>query len=355
MSLRTALVLDERENRAVLDTSARLLRLLSLLQSKPDWTGPELAERLGVTVRTVRRDVDRLRVLGYPVDAQPGAAGGYRLGVGAALPPLLLDDDEAAAVAIALMATAGGAVRGIEEPALAALSKLDRVLPPRLRDRVRAVQAATVQLTRPGNVDADMLVTIAQASAVQEQLRVQYTDRGGRETDRRLEPFRLVNTGRRWYLVAHDIDRRDWRTLRVDRMSSVRRTGHRFRFDEEPDAAALVSEAVSIAPYRYTARVAIHAPIDEVVERFPPTVGLTEPDGRGGAIFTTGADRIEEVAGYLVMLDLPFEVVDPPELRARLREVGERLAAAHAEISPVEDRTRETDTSSARRGEPLPG
>jgi len=313
----------------MLDTSARLLRLLSLLQHKPDWTGPELAERLGVTVRTVRRDVDRLRELGYAVDAQPGVTGGYRLGVGAAVPPLLLDDEEAAAVAIALLASAGGVVRGIEEPALAALTKLDRLLPPHLRERVRAVQSATVQLSRPGHLDAETLVTIAQASAAQVQLRLTYVDREGRETERRIEPYRLVSTGWRWYLVANDIDRRDWRTFRVDRMSAVRASGHRFRRAEEPDAAALVTRAVSVAPYRHTARVAIDAPVDEVVRRFPPTVGITEPDGKGGSVFTTGADRLEELVGYFVSLDLPFVVLDPPELRDRIREVGMRLVDAH--------------------------
>ncbi|MGH9026497.1 MAG: helix-turn-helix transcriptional regulator [Acidimicrobiia bacterium] len=313
----------------MLDTSARLLRLLSLLQSKPDWAGPELADRLGVTVRTVRRDVDRLRALGYAVEAQPGATGGYRLGVGAAVPPLLLDDEEAAAVAIALLASAGGVVNGIEEPALAALAKLDRLFPPHLRERVRAMQSATVQLSRPGDLDAATLVTIAQASAAQEQLRLIYVDREGRETDRRVEPYRLVSTGRRWYLVAHDLDRRDWRTFRVDRMADVRASGHRFRRLDEPDAASLVSRAVSVAPYRHTARVAIDAPVEEVERRFPPTVGITEPDGRGGALFTTGADRLEDLVGYLVALDLPFVVLDPPELRARIRQIGARLADVH--------------------------
>ena len=313
----------------MLETSSRLLRLLSVLQSKPNWTGPELAERLGVTVRTVRRDVDRLRALGYAVEAQPGVAGGYRLGVGAAMPPLLLDDDEAAAVALALLASANSVVRGIEEPALAALAKLDRMLPPRLRERVRAVQSATVQLKRPGHLDAATLVTIAQASAGQVLLRMTYVDREGRETERRVEPYRLVSTGWRWYLVAHDLDRDDWRTFRVDRMVTVSPSGHRFRRREEPDAAELVRRAVSIAPYRITARVAIDAPVEEVERRFPPTVGVTESDGQGGSVFTTGADRLEDMVGYLVSLDLPFVVLEPPELRERIREVGARLVDVH--------------------------
>ncbi len=315
----------------MLTSSSRLLRLLSLLQQRPDWSGPELAERLGVTPRTVRRDVDRLRGLGYPVDATPGAGGGYRLGIGAALPPLLLDDDEATAIAIALAASAGGAVRGIEEPALAALTKLDRLLPSRLRARVAAVQAATVPLpAAAGDVDAPTLVALAQASTEQEQLRVTYRDRDGHESERRLEPYRVVNTGRRWYLVARDVDRRAWRTLRVDRMADVRRTGHRFRLEDTPDAAALVSRSVSVAPYRHVARIAIAAPVEEVASRVPPTVGVIEPDGQGATILTTGSDSLDSIAGHLVALALPFEVLDPPELRAQLHMVGERLAAAHA-------------------------
>ncbi len=329
--MRTASVLVREQATGVLDTSARLLKLLSLLQKRPNWVGPELAEELGVTTRTVRRDVDRLRTLGYPVDATPGAAGGYRLGIGAVVPPLLLDDDEATAIAIALGASAGGAVRGIEEPALAALSKLDRLLPPRLRARVAAVQGATVPLRSAGagDVDAQTLVDLAQASTEQEQLRVAYRDHAGHETDRRLEPYRVVNAGRRWYLVARDVDRQAWRTLRVDRMTGVTRSGHRFRLEDPPDAAALVSRSVSVAPYRYTARIAVDAPAEEVARLVPPTVGVTEADGVRGAILTTGSDSLDSIAGHLVALGLGFEVLEPPELRARLRAVGERMVAAH--------------------------
>ena len=315
---------------AVFDTSARLLRLLSLLQSRPDWNGPELAERLGVTTRTVRRDVDRLRQLGYPVDASPGVAGGYRLGTGANLPPLLFDDDEATAVAFALNASAGGAVRGMEEPALAALAKLDRLLPPRLRHRVAALQETTVRLDRRADdVDASLLVVIAQASAAQERVSLSYRDREGRVSERRVEPYRLVCTGRRWYLVAHDLDRAAWRTFRVDRIAEAVRTGHRFRLVEPPDAAALVSEAISVAPYRYVARIVIDAPAEEVARRVPPTVGVVEPDGLDRAVLTTGADDLDLLAGHLVGLGLSFEALEPPELRARLRRVARSLATSH--------------------------
>jgi predicted DNA-binding transcriptional regulator YafY len=200
---------------------------------------------------------------------------------------------------------------------------------------VRARQRTTVHFRRAGDVDAATLVLLAQACAAQEQLRTTYTDRQGRVTDRRLEPYRLVNTGWRWYLVTHDIDRNAWRTLRVDRMSAVRRTGHRFRRTSEPDATALVREAVSIAPYRYHARVAIDAPVDEVRRRFPPTSGVIESDGRGGAVFVTGADRLEYLAGHLVALDLPFAVLAPPELRTLIRGIGERLLTTHPTNSSV--------------------
>ncbi len=314
----------------MLDTSARLLRLLSLLQSRPDWSGPELADRLEVTTRTVRRDVDRLRQLGYPVDATHGPEGGYRLGSGASLPPLLLDDDEATAVAVALGATARGAVRGMEEPALAALAKLDRLLPPRLRVRVGALRSATVQLGGgDGDVDGEVLVTAAQACAGMERLVLDYTDRDGNDTERRIEPHRLVSTGRRWYLVALDLDRRAWRTFRVDRISAATRTGHRFRHDDPPDAAALVSEALAVAPYRYTAVVRIAATADEVRARVPPTVGVVEADGDDAAVLTTGSDDLDSIAGHLVQLGLPFEALEPPELRDLLRRTATSLAAAH--------------------------
>jgi predicted DNA-binding transcriptional regulator YafY len=318
-------------------TSARLLRLLSLLQARPWWSGPELAQRLEVTTRTVRRDVQRLRDLGYPVDGAPGEAGGYRLGTGGDLPPLLLDDDEATAVAVALAVSTTGAVRGLEEPALAALAKLDRLLPPRLRERVDAVRRATVTLTGDApaggdGVDAELLVTLAQACAGDERVEVAYEDRDGHRTARRLEPYRLVATGRRWYLVAHDVDRRAWRTFRVDRIGSVRRTGHRFVPDPgAPDAAALVQEATTTAPYRYQARIDFPTTSRaDLARRVPPTVGAVRARRGGGCTLTTGSDRLEALAGHLVALGLDFEVLEPPELRHHLREVATRLRRASA-------------------------
>lgn len=310
------------------DTPGRLLRLLSLLQQRPHWSGAELAERLEVTARTVRRDVDRLRALGYPVDATPGSTGGYRLASGASIPPLVLDDDEATAIAIALGLTAGGAVQGVEEPALAALAKLDRVLPPHLRARVEAVRTTTLGLGSGDAVAADVLVTVARAAAEQERLRITYVDREGRETERRVDPFRLVSTGRRWYLVGLDVDRADWRTLRADRIREVTPTGHRFRLDDPPDAAELVSRASGVSPYRYVAQVVVEATPAEVAMKVPPTVGVIAEHPRG-ALLTVGADDLRFLAGHLVGLDLPFEALEPPELRDVLRRAGARLTSAH--------------------------
>ncbi|TDD13854.1 YafY family transcriptional regulator, partial [Actinomadura sp. KC06] len=209
-------------------SSARLLRLLSLLQARREWPGPELAGRLGVSVRTVRRDVDRLRELGYPVHATPGAAGGYGLEAGTAMPPLLLDDEEAVAIAVGLRAAAGGAVEGIGEASVRALAKLEQVLPSRLRRRVTALHTATTPLTGPPAgpaVDPETLTVLAAACRDRERVRFAYRDAGGAETGRHAEPYGLVTAGRRWYLVAYDADRGAWRTFRADRISRPRPTG----------------------------------------------------------------------------------------------------------------------------------
>lgn len=312
-------------------TADRLLRLLGLLQQRSTWAGPELAERLQVTERTVRRDIGKLRDLGYRIDSAPGTTGGYELGVGPSMPPLLLDDDEATAIAIALGVSAGGGVPGIEEPALAALTKIERVLPTRLRGRVHAVRTATTSLHTGDTadaVDASVLVTIAQAATDRERLRIEYVDRAGHATDRRVDPFRLVGTGRRWYLVAWDVDRRAWRTLRADRIGNVHRTGHRFELVDPPDPVDLVSRASGVAPYRFSARVVVGASVERVRAMVPPTVGVVEPHP-DGALLTVGGDDLAAMAGHLVALGVPVEVLEPPDLRAHLREVGARLVAAH--------------------------
>ncbi|GID16168.1 helix-turn-helix transcriptional regulator [Actinocatenispora rupis] len=314
----------------MMETSARLLRLLSLLQAHRDRSGTELAERLGVTTRTVRRDVDRLRELGYPVHATPGTPG-YRLGAGSDLPPLLLDDDEAVAVAVGLRTAAGGTVAGIEETSVRALAKLERVLPARLRRRVQALGSMTVALpaaTVP--VDPDVLGAIAAACRDHEVLRFDYTSHGGRDSRRAAEPYRLVHSGRRWYLVAWDTDRHDWRTYRVDRLRLRTPNGPRFAPRDPPDddLAAYTSRAISSAPYRYRARLAVQAPAEVVTEHMPPTVATVEPVDARNCVLLCGADRLDEIAVWVALMDVPFTVLDPPELADRIGALADRFHAA---------------------------
>ncbi|HSA52981.1 MAG TPA: YafY family protein [Yinghuangia sp.] len=316
----------------MLETSARLLRLLSLLQTHRDWTGTELAERLDVTPRTVRNDVERLRSLGYPVHATRGAAGGYRLGAGASLPPLLLDDEEAVAVAVGLRTAAGGTVSGIEETSLRALAKLEQVLPNHLRRRVNALQTYTVPV--PGQegprVDADVLTTIAAACRDHERLRFDYRDHSGAATLRNVEPYRMVHRGRRWYLVAWDTQREDWRIFRVDRIAPRTPSGPRFtpRPLPEEDIAEYVSARVSVAPWRTRVRVTVHAPAAEIAARVPAFAGSVEPVDEETCVFTTGYDNPETMAAWLGLLGADFSVQDTPEVIPHLRELADRFARA---------------------------
>jgi predicted DNA-binding transcriptional regulator YafY len=311
----------------MLETSARLLRLLSLLQTRRDWSGDELAARLGVTTRTVRRDVDKLRGLGYPLTATPGVAGGYRLGSGASLPPLLLDDEEAVAVAIGLRTAANGTVAGIAETSVRALAKLEQVLPSRLRHRVHDLQSVTVPLGVGGpTVDADTLTAIASACRDSVRLRFDYRGNEGTETVRVVEPHRLVHTGRRWYLIAYDVDRADWRTFRVDRLRPRVPTGPRFTPREPPEeAAAFVSRSVSTAPYRYQGRILFFAPIAVIEERSSPTSGRLEAVDADTCVLTTGSNSLDELALYVALKGVDFEVLSPPELAAHLVTLAERL------------------------------
>jgi predicted DNA-binding transcriptional regulator YafY len=322
------------KNDNVLETSARLLRLLSLLQSRRDWRGSELAGQLGVGLRTVRRDVDRLRDLGYPVDASPGAAGGYRLGTGAALPPLLLDDEEAVAVAISLHTAATGSVAGLAETSLRALTKLQQMLPSRLQYRITAFHTTTVPLTAPGSspgvVDAELLTTIAAACRDQRRLRLSYLGRDG-VTTRNVEPHRLVHTPRRWYLLAWDTDRGDWRTFRVDRIQGpLNPPGARFTPRQPPadDVAAYVSQSIASAPYRYQARILIHAPLEDVAKHSSPAAGRLEATGKHTCILHTGSNSLDELALHVAVKSFDFQVLDPPELIPVLHTLAERLRKA---------------------------
>ncbi|MGK5554928.1 helix-turn-helix transcriptional regulator [Actinomadura kijaniata] len=315
----------------MLETSVRLLRLLSLLQSRPVWSGKELAARLGVTTRTVRNDVERLRIMGYEIGSTTGTAGGYRLGAGAALPPLLLDDEEAVAVAVGLHAAAGGTVTGIEETSLRALTKLRRMLPSRLRHRVDALSAATVAVGGRGpTVDAETLTAIAGTVRDRVRLRFDYVGHEGDASVRDVEPHRLVYTGHRWYLLAWDPGRGDWRTFRADRIRPRVPDGPRFTPREMPDedAVARVIRGTSSRAWRYPARVRLHASVETIAGMLPPAAGLLHADGADGCVLETGSDTLHNLAGFLGGLGVGFTVLDPPELRGYLDELADRYKAA---------------------------
>ncbi len=314
----------------MLETSARLLRVLALMQSQRDWTGAALAERLGVTTRTVRSDIDRLRRLGYRIGSTTGSAGGYRLEAGNAMPPLLLDDEEAVAVAVGLRAAASGSVAGIEEASLRALAKLEQTMPSRLRHRIDMLREATVSATGSGPaVDADVLTAIAEAAYRHEQLRFDYRSRAGERTRRRAEPHRLVYTDRRWYLLAWDVDRGDWRTYRADRIRPRTPNGPSFTPKEPPEeAVAYVLRGLGQEAWRHKAVIRLHAPAAVMAELLPPGSGLLEPLGDGECLWRTGSDSLRDLANYISALEVPFTVEDPPELRDHLRVLAARYAAA---------------------------
>ncbi len=319
----------------MLETSARLLRLLSLLQTPREWTGTELADRLEVSTRTVRNDVERLRALGYPVHASRGSIGGYRLGAGANVPPLLLDDEEAVAVAVGLRTATAGAIAGIEETALRALAKLEQVLPSRLRRRVNALQTYTVSVRTDYNgpqVSPEVLTTIVAAARDRERLRFDYRSHEGSSTRRDVEPYKLVNWGRRWYLVAYDVERQDWRTFRVDRVEPRTPTGPRFAPRELPaqDLAAYVSQGVATATWHYRARVLIHQPAHVVAERLPAMLGPVEAIDENTSALLLGSDNPELMAVWVGLLGCDFTVEDGPELKAALAELAQRYQRASA-------------------------
>ncbi|MEV0974319.1 helix-turn-helix transcriptional regulator [Microtetraspora glauca] len=314
----------------MLETSARLLRLLSLLQTPREWPGAELAERLGVSHRTIRRDIDRLRELGYVVHATAGTPG-YRLGAGAGLPPLLLDDDEAVAVAIGLGTAAVSGVTGIQETSVRALAKLEQVLPSRLRHRVGDLRSVTVPLAGPATaVDPAVLTAIAAAVRHRESLRFDYRSHNGTEDRRTAEPYRLVNSGRRWYLVAWDAGRDDWRTFRVDRLRLLTPNGPRFTPREPPsaDLVRYISERISVGPYRYRGRFTVHAPADVIAARMPPTMAVVEPADDGACVLNAGSNSLDELAMWIAQLGVPFQVHEPPELVQHIHALGTRLIDA---------------------------
>ncbi|MGV9546256.1 helix-turn-helix transcriptional regulator [Nocardia beijingensis] len=314
-------------------TAARLLQLLSLLQTRRDWSGPELAARLGVTVRTVRRDVERLRELEYPVVASLGAIGGYRLEAGAALPPLLLDDEEAVAITLGLRGAAQGAIAGIEESAARALVKLQQVLPSRLRRRVDAIDATTVSLGGPAAgplVDPEVLVVLAAAARDGERIRFRYRDKNDSESSRLAEPHSLVSAGRRWYLVAWDVDRADWRTFRVDRLTAPRPIGIRCSPRALPteDAASFVTSQLARSRPVRPVVLRVHASAEDLAEAFRVRAEEVQPLDERTCLLRTSADSLEWTALRIAHLDLDFEVVEPTDMRDLLAGLGAKLLRA---------------------------
>ncbi|WP_271046922.1 YafY family protein [Rhodococcus pyridinivorans] len=309
-------------------TTERVLRVLALLQSRPSWTADELAAELGVTDRSVRRDVDRLRALGYPVRATPGVGGGYQLGAGTRLPPLLLHDDEAIATAVSLRLASGSTIAGAAEAALRALAKLDQVMPPRLRAEVRAIYGATETVVGAGTeIDADTLLALARACRDATRVRFRYTTRQEADDERTVEPVRMVAAGQRWYLMAWDVDRDDWRTFRLDRMRDVTPTTWRFRPRQHPDPVSYVQRSVTESPYRYIARIRLRADADQVRDMVPPQVGRVEDDEDGWCVLVVGADDPDWVVMHVARMGFEAVVLEPPELRAAADRLATRLAA----------------------------
>jgi len=316
------------------NTSSRMLRLLSLLETHRYWPGAELASRLQVSQRTLRRDIDRLRELGYPVQAQRGVTGGYQLAAGAALPPLLVDDEEAVALVVGLQAAAESAVEGIAESSVRALAKVVQVMPARLRRRVDALRAMTVPAGWGGarvGVDPGVLTSVAVACRDTERLRFGYTAATGQRTVRHVEPHRLVSLGRRWYLVGYDLDRQDWRSYRIDRIARPEGTGARFRPRELPaaDAAAFVRAGIGSVSAVYDVEVEIEAPAAAVRERIGRWCTV-ENAGLGRCRIRMAADSLDWPTMALGAVGADFEVVSPPELADHVLDWGRRFSRAGA-------------------------
>lgn len=315
------------------NTSTRTLRLLSLLQTHRYWPGTELADRLEVSVRTLRRDIDRLRELGYPVEARRGVEGGYQLAAGAALPPLVVDDEEAVALTIGLQAAAQGAVEGIAEAGVRVLAKVAQVMPARLRRRVEALRAMTVPAAWGGparaSVDPAMLTTVALACRDSERLRFSYTAAGGARTDRHVEPHRLVRLGGRWYLVAYDLTRHDWRSFRLDRLTTPNGTGARFRPRALPaaDAAEFVRAGLDSLPRPYRVEVLVDAAAGTVRDRIGRWCTVEET-GAGHCRVRMTTDSLDWPIMALGVLDADFEIVEPPELLDQIHSWGARFSRA---------------------------
>ena len=316
---------------AMITTSARLLRLLSLLQARRHWTARDLYDRLEVSGRTVRRDVERLRELGYPIHASPGLGGGYSMRAGSAMPPVLLEDDEAVAVAVALRAAAGS-IAQMDEAAMGVLAKIDQVMPARLRKRASSLHSVTVSLPAALEMPAaDVLMQIAGACRDQKKLTIGYADRAGRPSARQIEPVRLAHTGRRWYLVAWDVDRKDWRTFRADRISRIVEPGTHFTPRKLPqDVVKFVSQSISYEPYPCRARLKLAGSVSELAKRIPSWIGALEPLDEQHCVLSIGAPSPETLVAFMLMTGVDFELLEGKDLLPQLRVIARRLGRALA-------------------------
>lgn len=308
------------------ETSARLLKLLSLLQTRRDWAGSDLADRLNVTPRTVRRDVDKLREIGYPVNATAGVGGGYQLGAGAEMPPLLLDDDEALAVAFGLQSAAGGSVAGIGEASLRALTKLRQVMPSRIQHRLDALRIDVVERPAVSAVDATVLSTVAGVCHNHERLRFDYRRHDGTEARREVEPYSLVRSGARWYLLGWDLMREDWRSFRVDRLEPKIPIGPRFTPRPLPDggAAAFVAAGIDRTFSQVQARIELAASIETIAPMVDEQWGTLESGSEDACTLILSGDSHASIARWLSAFDTPFTVLGPPELRDECLKMAQR-------------------------------
>ncbi|MCX4635427.1 YafY family transcriptional regulator [Streptomyces platensis] len=316
----------------MITASARLLRLVSLLAARPSWTCAELADRIDVTERTVRRDIAKLRELGYAVESDPGPWGGYRLRAGSRVPPLILDDEEALAVAVGLREAALSGALGGDQAALSALLKLRQVLPQRVADRLSEMDAAFVHTPRSDQpqITPGMLLELAAACRRGERARLSYRDWQGSVTVREVDPYRLVHTGRRWYFVARDVTRGQWRTFRADRVDRLRPTGHPVELIDPPDPALLVSRSVATGPYPLSATIRLPVPMDQALLLIPATVGAHRPEGPGVTIVDIGGPDADGLARYLLGLATPLRVLSPDSVRQALVRRAQDLFQTNA-------------------------
>ncbi|MFC7376461.1 MULTISPECIES: helix-turn-helix transcriptional regulator [unclassified Brachybacterium] len=316
------------------DVTRRALQLLALLQSRTVWTGPELAERLEVTVRTVRRDVDRLREMGYPVLTSAGHGGGYQLGAGRELPPLLLGAHEAVAVAVGLRLAATSGIEGLDAEALRALAALDRILPPEVRTGVSAIADAMGVVARPvPGARSEVLLTLATAVRDGTRVRVDYERADGQRAERRIEPHRVLTVDAHWYLFAWDLDREDWRTFRLDRMHDVHPSTFPITPRPTPDIERTVRESITVGGYETWVTVRLLRPYEEIAPRVPARTATITPDGENACILRAGADDLRWLVARLAQLGAPVEVIEPPEMLTALQELGHWAASARAASS----------------------